>query len=114
MTSRRLDLSTLPHWPRFLPLAQAAAWAGVSPDVFVQEVKAGIWPPARMRGAKGSLATWDRVLMEAAADKAAGLIEVQPSVTSQQVSQEIDDSIRSYIRAQTEKRDAQKNRQKTK
>ena len=42
----------MPHgaWPRFLKCAWAAAWAGVSPNTFLREVKAKIWPEPDTRG----------------------------------------------------------------
>lgn len=67
------DLSRMPAWPRFLGRETAAAYLGVSVDVFDDEVREGIWPPARPRGARGGRLTWDRVLLDAAADRASGL-----------------------------------------
>ena len=46
---------------------------GVSSTTFDREVMDGWWPPARRRGAKGTRLTWDRVLLDAAADRAGGL-----------------------------------------
>lgn len=59
--------------PRFLSRAEAAAYVGVSTTTFDQEVSDGWWPCARRRGAKGTRLTWDRVLLDAAADRASGL-----------------------------------------
>jgi hypothetical protein len=70
MASRRLALSDLPAWPRFLTRAQAAAYLGVSSDLFDKEVAAGLWPAGRQRGAKGGLLTWDRVALDRRADAA--------------------------------------------
>lgn len=63
----------LPGWPRFLSRDQAAAYVGVSARVFDAEVSEGAWPAARRRGAKAGRLTWDRLLLEAYADRAAGL-----------------------------------------
>ena len=60
MSRRSLPIERLPGWPLFLTLSLAAAYVGASPGVFTAEVKAGIWPKPRLRGAKGGLATWDR------------------------------------------------------
>lgn len=73
MTARRLDPSRMPDWPRHMTRELAAAYVGVSPSVFDDEVQAGKWPKAQARGAKGGLATWDRVLLDAASDREAGL-----------------------------------------
>jgi hypothetical protein len=73
MTGRRLNPAEMPDWPRFMVRELAAAYVGVSPNVFDKEVAAGMWPKARLRGAKGGLLTWDRVLLDAAADRDAGL-----------------------------------------
>jgi hypothetical protein len=69
----RLALPDLPFWPRFLSVVEAARYVGVSDDVFVEEVKAGVWPAATRRGARGGRLTWDRVLLDRAADRASGL-----------------------------------------
>jgi hypothetical protein len=37
--------------PRFLNVQEAARWAGVCESVFLEEVRSGVWPPARRRGA---------------------------------------------------------------
>ncbi len=58
---------------RFLTREQAAGFLGVSVRTFDDEVRAGMWPPATRRGAKGSALTWDRVLLDRAADRLAGL-----------------------------------------
>lgn len=59
---------------RFLSQEQAAAYVGVSVTTFVAEIKAGIWPPAFKRGAKTTGLTWDRMLLDRAADRLAGFI----------------------------------------
>lgn len=59
--------------PRFLSRTEAAAYVGVSTSTFDQEVSLGWWPGARRRGAKGTRLTWDRLLLDAAADRASGL-----------------------------------------
>lgn len=69
----RVALTDLPFWPRMLSREEAARYVGVSDDVFDQEVKAGIWPPALRRGAKGGRGTWDRIMLDRAADRASGL-----------------------------------------
>ena len=62
-----------PIQPRFLKCPQAAAYLGVSATTFALEVRAGIWPPAMRRGDKQSALTWDRRLLDRAADRLAGL-----------------------------------------
>jgi hypothetical protein len=66
-------LEGLPSWPRYLGRAEAAAYLGVSVDVFDDEVRAGIWPPPRRRGAKGGRHTWDKALLDSTADSASGI-----------------------------------------
>ena len=70
--SRRL---ALPYGlsPRYLSRVEAAAYVGVSPDTFDEEVAAGQWPQARRRGKKGTRITWDRVLIDLFADRDSGL-----------------------------------------
>jgi hypothetical protein len=46
---------------------------GVSVDVFDDEVSAGLWPQPRRRGGKGGRLTWDRVLLDATADRDSGI-----------------------------------------
>ena len=60
--------------PRCLTREQAAAYVGVCADVFDAEVKAGMWPAGRPRGAKGGKLTWDRLLLDAAQDRHSGLV----------------------------------------
>lgn len=59
--------------PRFLSREQAAAYVGVGATVFDAEVRAGLWPPARQRGARAGRLTWDRCALDAWADAASGL-----------------------------------------
>ncbi len=59
--------------PRFLSVCQAAAYVGVSADTFLGEVVLGWWPEALRRGAKGRRLTWDRLALDAAADRHSGL-----------------------------------------
>lgn len=66
----------LPHpllAPRFLTRDQAAAYLGVGTTTFDREVADGIWPRATRRGSKGGALTWDRVLLDRAADRLAGI-----------------------------------------
>jgi hypothetical protein len=60
---------------RFLTREQAAAYVGVGATTFAAEVAQGIWPPPMRRGAKGTALTWDRLLLDRACDRLAGLIE---------------------------------------
>jgi hypothetical protein len=69
-----LELEGLPHWPRFLNLGQAAAYVGVSPNVFLQEVKTRLWPEPMRRGSKLALVTWDKNLLDLAADQRIGVV----------------------------------------
>ncbi len=64
---------TLPFWPRYLDRSEAALYVGVSGDTFMAEVNAGTWPPGRPRGGKGGKLTWDRVLLDRAADAHSGI-----------------------------------------
>ncbi len=61
------------QWPRYLTRDLVAAYLGVSVDVFDDEVKAGIWPPARRRGGSGGRLTWDRLLIDQYCDSQSGL-----------------------------------------
>ena len=69
----RAPLSELPFWPRFLSVQEAARYLGVSVDVFSDEVAAGIWPEGFRRGSRGGRVTWDRLLLDGAADHQSGL-----------------------------------------
>jgi hypothetical protein len=64
----------LPDWPRFLSLSLAAAYLGVSPSVFLAEVKSGMWPKPCRRGKSGGLLTWDRAALDQAADRLNGTV----------------------------------------
>ncbi len=77
--SARAPLASLPFWPRYLSREEAARYVGVSPDVFDAEVDAAAWPAARRRGGKGGRLTWDRLALDAAADRDSGIgIEAVP------------------------------------
>jgi hypothetical protein len=89
MTSRRLKLTDLPAWPRFLSSAQAAAYVGVSPAVFQAEVKSGIWPKAVLRGAKRALPTWDRVMLDEASDRLTGAMPSLQVVTVEEIKRRL-------------------------
>lgn len=69
----RSPLTDLPFWPRLLSRDEAARYVGVCSAVFDEEVKRGIWPPALRRGGKGGRLTWDRIMLDRAADRASGL-----------------------------------------
>src|SRR3954468_9658161 len=60
MTAPGLNPSELPYWPLHLSRELAAAYVGVSPNLFDQEVKAGKWPKGTRRGPRGKRITWDR------------------------------------------------------
>ncbi|EHM01392.1 hypothetical protein HMPREF9946_02131 [Acetobacteraceae bacterium AT-5844] len=64
--------------PRYLSREEAAAYLGVSPDTFDDEVASGMWPAARRRGSKGARLTWDRKVLDAFADQAAGIAAPPP------------------------------------
>ena len=67
---RKIPLSDMPTWPRFLSRDQAAAYVGVSVGMFDAEVKDGVWPkPMRRR----SRVTWDRFALDRRADTQSGL-----------------------------------------
>ena len=67
---RRIPLSEMPAWPRYLSRDEAAAYVGVSVGKFDAEVQTGIWP-APMR--RGSRVTWDRFALDRMADAHSGL-----------------------------------------
>ncbi len=58
----------IPHgaWPRGLNCEQAAAYAGVSPNTFLTEVKKGLWPKPEARGHRR---IWDRLAIDEAWDR---------------------------------------------
>lgn len=60
---------------RFLTRQQAAEYVGVSATVFDTEVRAGTWPLPMRRGGMGGALTWDRSLLDRAADRIAGLVD---------------------------------------
>jgi len=70
---KRPPLTDLPFWPRLLSRDEAARYVGVSAAVFDEEVRAGLWPPAWRRGARNGRLTWDRKMLDLAADRASGL-----------------------------------------
>ena len=73
MTERRAPLASLPFWPRYLSREEAARYVGVGPDVFDDEVNGGDWPQARRRGGRRGRLTWDRLALDAAADRDSGI-----------------------------------------
>lgn len=78
----RVPLTNLPFWPRYLSREESARYVGVSPDVFDDEVNRGYWPAARRRGSKGGRLTWDRLALDAAADRDSGIGQnIQPDVS---------------------------------
>lgn len=83
MSDRRAPLAALPFWPRYLSREEAARYVGVSPEVFDVEVDSAAWPPARRRGSKGGRLTWDRLLLDAAADRDSGLGDAQEATPPQ-------------------------------
>lgn len=56
----------LPHWPRGLSLGMAASYVGVSPNTFLKEIEAGLWPKPERRGKR---AIWDRLEIDAYWDR---------------------------------------------
>ena len=63
MTRARIPLGA---WPRGLNCEQAAAYAGVSPNTFLTEVKKGLWPEPEARGRRR---IWDRSRIDEAWDR---------------------------------------------
>jgi hypothetical protein len=72
--SERGELFPLPS-ARFLTRPQAAAYLGVSVRTFDAEVTSGVWPAPMRRGGKQGALTWDRRLLDRAADRIGGLAE---------------------------------------
>lgn len=68
-----LPLSDYPNWPRYMSRQVAAAYVGVSTDLWDDEVRRGLWPQPRRRGYSGKRVTWDRRLLDLAADRDSGL-----------------------------------------
>lgn len=75
MTGARLCPAEMPNWPRFLTHDLAAAFLGVSPNVFDAEIAKGIWPAGSPRGERGGRLTWDRRALEMIADSKLGIAE---------------------------------------
>jgi hypothetical protein len=69
----RAPLADLPFWPRLLSRDEAARYVGTSTETFDREVISGIWPAPLRRGARHGRATWDRLALDRAADRASGL-----------------------------------------
>ena len=67
------NISHMPNWPRYLTREQAAAYVGVSTDTFDIELKESVWPAPFKRGASGGRLTWDRLLLDSAADDASAI-----------------------------------------
>jgi hypothetical protein len=81
MSTRRASIADLPFWPRHLSRNLAAAYVGVSPDTFDDEVRHGVWPAGERRGAKGGRITWDRAALDRRSDLRSQLsTETQPTV----------------------------------
>ena len=77
--------------PLYLSAEEAAAFLGVSPRTFADEVANGWWPSARRRGAKGGRLTWYRPALEAAAaalHAPTGAAQTSPTVVDEAVAAE--------------------------
>jgi hypothetical protein len=78
----------LPGWPRYLPEADAARYLGVPVSTFRFEVAAGMWPAPVARGARagrrGVVLTWDRLLLDGAADALSRLAASSPAAPGAQ------------------------------
>ena len=61
-------LARIPYgaWPRGLNLEMAAAYRGVSPNKFLAEMDAGLWPKPETSGGRK---IWDRRLIDEAWDQ---------------------------------------------
>jgi predicted DNA-binding transcriptional regulator AlpA len=59
---------------RFLTRTQAASYVGVSSRTFDAEVKNGLWPGPMRRGGRETALTWDRNLLDRAADRLGGMV----------------------------------------
>jgi hypothetical protein len=66
--------------PRFLTRTEAAWYLGVSARTFDSEVAGGMWPGPMRRGAKGGTLTWDRKLLDHAADRLGGIVPAESPV----------------------------------
>ncbi len=64
------ERATLPHWPRRMTAAFAAAYLGVSPSKFHRGVNSGVYPPGKSDG--GNM-LWDIKALDAWSDRWAGL-----------------------------------------
>jgi hypothetical protein len=77
MAVKKIDLSAMPDWPRYLSRPQAAAYLGVSDRLFMEEVDEGIWPPGQKRPFNrqddAKRLVWDRLLLDFYANQASGL-----------------------------------------
>jgi hypothetical protein len=82
--------------------------------VFLTEVKNRVWPEPKRRGAKAALATWDKALLDAAADRDAGISPAEASPPPQGVDEEaMRQEMRDKLRATAAQRRPQKGRLKT-
>lgn len=72
MTAKLADIKDCPGWPRWLSAEQAAAYVGVSTNLFLDEVKMGRWSKPIRRGRTGTRLTWDRALLDDASDRISG------------------------------------------
>lgn len=79
--TRRAPIADLPFWPRYLSREEAARYVGVSADVFDDEVNQGFWPGPRRRGRLQGRLTWDRLLLDAAADRDSGIGDLVDQAT---------------------------------
>ncbi len=89
---------------RFLNRKQAAAYLGVGAPTFDAEVRSGMWPAPMKRGDKSTALTWDRKLLDRAADIIGGLIEAPAAAASQPAEGEISrlwdiNDLATYLRA---------------
>jgi hypothetical protein len=89
-------------WPRYLTRAQAALYLGVGVDTFTAELRAGLWPPGRPRGGRGGLLTWDRLLLDRAADAFAELSNARPAPPATDAAAPAGDAWERRIHEQTQ------------
>ena len=59
-------MTALPYWPRGLSLTLVSRYTGVGETKFKAEVKAGLWPPAEVRGSRK---IWDKDKIDEAWDR---------------------------------------------
>jgi hypothetical protein len=64
VTAARLKPTDMPDWPLWMTREIAAAYVGVSPNVFDAEVKAGMWPDGVRRGLTGGRLTWHKEALD--------------------------------------------------